>query len=117
MGWISKVVTTSNVSAIRVIRILRPLRTINSIPSMRKLVQSILNSLPTMFDVLILFMFFFLMSGTVATQLFGGLLQNRCVDSSGTVLIDIDGNEVLCNDSVLCGEGQTCIYKGNPDYG
>lgn len=38
MGWISKVVTANNVSAIRVIRILRPLRTINSMPGMRKLV-------------------------------------------------------------------------------
>jgi len=80
MGWISQVITTSNVSAIRVIRILRPLRTINSIPSMRKLVHALLNSLPTMLDVFILFSFFLMMFGTMATQLFGGTMENRCVD-------------------------------------
>jgi hypothetical protein len=67
MGWISQVITSSNVSAIRVIRILRPLRTINSIPSMRKLVHALLNSLPTMLDVFILFSFFLLIFGTMAT--------------------------------------------------
>jgi hypothetical protein len=67
MGWVSQVATSSNMSAIRVIRILRPLRTINSIPSMRKLVQALLSSLPTMFDVCILFSFFLLMFGTMAT--------------------------------------------------
>ena len=81
MGWANQFVdTNNNVSSIRVIRILRPLRTINSIPSMRRLVQALLNSLPTMFDVFILFMFFLIMFGTVATQLFGGILQSRCVD-------------------------------------
>lgn len=102
MGWISKIVTTSNISAIRVIRILRPLRTINSIPSMRRLVQSLLNSLPTMLDVFILFLFFLVMFGTIATQLFGGLLNFRCYDSSGTVVLDSDENEYFCNDLVSC---------------
>jgi len=67
MGWLSLFLSSSNVSAIRVIRILRPLRTINSMPGMRALVQSLLNSLPTLFDILILFLFVLIMCGTVAT--------------------------------------------------
>lgn len=38
LGWISKLFTSNNVSAIRVIRILRPLRTINNLTGMRLLV-------------------------------------------------------------------------------
>ena len=67
MGWVSILITSSNMSAIRVIRVLRPLRTINSIPSMKKLVHAILNSLPAMLDVFLLFSFFLMIFGTVGT--------------------------------------------------
>ena len=125
MGWISKVITSSNVSAIRVIRILRPLRTINSIPSMKKLVHALLSSLPTMLDVFILFSFFLMMFGTMATQLFGGSLQNRCVyyeyDNDLKMEVakkyyDAYGNDIYCNEDLACDEGK-CIYWGNPQYG
>lgn len=46
---------------------------------MSSLVSTILNSLPIMFDVMILFFFMLIMFGTIATQLFGGALENRCV--------------------------------------
>jgi Ion transport protein len=67
LGWISNFLSNSNVSAIRVIRILRPLRTINSMPGMSGLVLTILNSLPIMFDILVLFIFMLIMFGTIAT--------------------------------------------------
>lgn len=67
MGWLSMVLTSTNMSSIRIIRILRPLRTINSIPSMRKLVHALLNSLPSMLDVFILFAFFHVIFGTIGT--------------------------------------------------
>jgi len=70
MGILGQFIASNNVSAIRVVRILRPLRTINSMPGMRGLVQSILNSLPTLFDILILFVFLLVMFGSVASQLF-----------------------------------------------
>ena len=61
MGWVSRFMDGSDVSAIKVIRILRPLRTINQIPNMSSLVSTILNSLPIMFDVMVLFMFMLIM--------------------------------------------------------
>ena len=67
LGWVSKIFANSNISAIKVIRILRPLRTINQIPNMSSLVKTILNSLPVMFDVMILFFFMLIMFGTIAT--------------------------------------------------
>jgi len=78
MGWVSRFMEGSNVAAIKVIRILRPLRTINQIPNMSSLVSTILNSLPIMFDVMVLFFFMLIMFGTIATQLLGGRLQKRC---------------------------------------
>lgn len=57
---------------------MRPLRTINSMPGMSGLVSTILNSLPILFDILVLFGFMLIMFGTIATQLLGGRLENRC---------------------------------------
>jgi hypothetical protein len=93
-------------SAIRVIRVLRPLRTINSIPSMKKLVHGILNSLPAMLDVFLLFTFFLMITSTVASQLFGGILNRRCViqtkKKDGSIINekqhDIYGGDVFCSD-------------------
>lgn len=79
LGWVGQFVAGNDVSAIKVIRILRPLRTINQIPNMSSLVSTILNSLPIMFDVMVLFFFMLIMFGTIATQLLGGHLQKRCI--------------------------------------
>lgn len=79
LGWISLMIQRGDISAIKVIRILRPLRTINQIPNMSSLVATILNSLPIMFDVMVLFLFMLIMFGTIATQLLGGHLEKRCV--------------------------------------
>jgi hypothetical protein len=68
-----------DIAAIRVIRLLRPLRTINQIPNMSSLVSTIMNSLPIMFDVMVLFLFMLIMFGTIATQLLGGHLEKRCI--------------------------------------
>jgi len=46
---------------------------------MSSLVATILNSLPIMFDVMVLFLFMLIMFGTIATQLLGGHLEKRCV--------------------------------------
>ena len=104
LGWFGVLVTGSdNISAIKVIRILRPLRTINQIPNMSSLVSTILNSLPIMFDVMVLFFFMLVMFGTIATQLLGGQLQNRCTQEGlGTyknetsILLGIDEIILMC---------------------
>lgn len=87
LGWFSSIINSENISAIKVIRILRPLRTINQIPNMSSLVATILNSLPIMFDVMVLFLFMLIMFGTIATQLLGGHLEKRCVHT------DINGEK------------------------
>mmetsp|Transcript_115788 Transcript_115788/g.160664 ORF Transcript_115788/g.160664 Transcript_115788/m.160664 type:complete len:111 (-) Transcript_115788:321-653(-) len=65
LGWVSLYLQGQNMSAIRVIRILRPLRTINSMPGMSGLVKTLINSLPSMFDILILFFFTLFIFGVI----------------------------------------------------
>ena len=65
LGWFSLSASTLNISAIRVIRILRPLRTLNSLQGMRGLVLTLLNSLPSMLNILVLFFFTLIISGTI----------------------------------------------------
>jgi hypothetical protein len=81
LGWISNLFSGSNISSFRVIRILRPLKTINSMPGMSTLITTILNSLPFMIDILVLFCFMILMFGVVGTQILGGALRFRCMVS------------------------------------
>ena len=112
MGWIGIFLSTSNVSAIRVIRILRPLRTINSMPGMRMLVHSLLASLPTLFDILILFLFVLIVFGIISTQLFSGLLLKHCYsETTGELLAPI--NENFCS-STACPAGYICKETVNP---
>jgi hypothetical protein len=75
VGWVGTFVTGGNISAIRTIRILRPLRTINSMPKMKVLVTSILNSIPLLVDIFVLFCFLLLVFGIVGTQSYAGLFR------------------------------------------
>lgn len=95
LGWVSTIIDSGDISAIKVIRILRPLRTINQIPNMSSLVATILNSLPIMFDVMVLFLFMLIMFGTIATQLLGGHLEKRCVytNSNGVKYTSFTGED------------------------
>jgi hypothetical protein len=67
---------------------------------MPKLVSTILDSIPVMIDVMVLFMFFILLMAVVSVQLLGGSLQNRCsgVDSNGNSWFKLgeDQKEYIC---------------------
>ena len=78
---------------------------------MPSLVSTILNSLPIMFDVMILFFFMLIMFGTIATQLLGGHLEKRC--ALPTVETLPDGTEIKGWNSAL-GVDEIeiiCIYN------
>lgn len=67
-----------NFSAIRTVRVLRPLRTITGFEGMRKLVETLLKSIPLLMDVLILVSFLFFVLGLVGVQMFAGKMDRRC---------------------------------------
>ena len=88
---------------------------------MPSLVSTILNSLPIMFDVMILFFFMLIMFGTIATQLLGGHLEKRCalpvkeMDANGNMVPTGEWNAALGVDEIEI----ICIYndkdKNEPD--
>ena len=69
-------------------------------PGMSSLVSTILNSLPIMFDIMVLFCFMLIMFGTIFTQLLGGRLENRCFAPNllGEMshLLGPDMDEIFC---------------------
>lgn len=71
-------ILTTNVSAVRTLRVLRPLRTLSLLPGMRDLINTMLNALPMLGNVILLSMFLFVVFGILGVQLFKGALRNRC---------------------------------------
>ena len=103
-GWVGEALSTSDVSAIRTIRLMRPLRTINSLPGMSRLVSTIMNSLPMMVDIMVLFLFMIVMFAAIVTQLLMGKLNKRCfkMDKKNWTLMLSNEGEVLCNSDDRC---------------
>ena len=60
------------VRGFRVLRALRPLRVIKRVPELRMVVNSMFRSVPTIVNVLILLLMFWLVFGILGLQLFGG---------------------------------------------
>lgn len=68
----------SSLSAVRALRTIRPLRTINAIPSMKKLVKTLIISLPLLGNVVALLAFIILLFGILGLNVFCGNLYYRC---------------------------------------
>jgi hypothetical protein len=77
-------------------------------PGMSSLVSTILNSLPIMFDIMVLFCFMLIMFGTIFTQLLGGRLENRCfainIIGEDSHLLGPDREEIFCMTDNDCVE-------------
>ena len=56
----------------RVLRVLRPLKAIEKIPSIKIIVSCLLAALPMLGHVFVLCICFFIITGLIAIQLFGG---------------------------------------------
>ena len=91
---------------------------------MSGLVSTIINSLPTMFDIFVLFCFMLAMFGTIATQLLMGRLEKRCMakDYKGEMshLLGEEAVEIICNTDAQCkkyepnGVDSACLVYQNP---
>lgn len=88
------------------------------------MVSTILNSLPIMFDIMVLFCFMLIMFGTIFTQLLGGRLENRCFATNilgeESHLLGHDQTEIFCMKDQDCLDRQPpgidsyCKYYQNP---
>ena len=105
-----------NLRALRTLRVLRPLRSINAVPSMRRLISSLIESLPALANVVIFLLFVFLLFGILGVQTFVGKTYYRCryteqpvddkwpIDESIQRLCNLDnGGQFNCPDGMFCG--------------
>ena len=95
--------------------------------------MTLLNSLPQMLNILVLFSFTLIIFGTIGIQLFQGSFRGRCVlidsisEANGfqeyEFLTNRDGNEMFCQTYKKppydCSEepGYVCVDVGNPEDG
>ncbi|KAG2432071.1 hypothetical protein HXX76_008998 [Chlamydomonas incerta] len=76
-----------NYTLIRCVRVLRPLRSINKIQEMKQLVDTMLNSVPLLLDVVILAVFYYVLFGAININIFAGALMGRCGSLPMTALV------------------------------
>ena len=75
--------------AIRMIRILRPLRMISRNQNLKKIVQSLINAIPDIFNVLIISCLFFMLFGILGVNYFKGAFYScSFADSDYTFSVD-----------------------------
>ena len=79
VGIIEVIPSIPSLKALRTFRVLRPLKSINAVPSMRRLVSSLIMSLPYLGNVTIFLLFIFLMFGIMGVQQFRGYFYYRCL--------------------------------------
>ena len=63
---------------LRTLRVLRPLRSINAIPKMKRLIASLIQSLPALGNVVVFLLFIFILFSILGVQQFVGQLYYRC---------------------------------------
>ncbi|RLO05257.1 hypothetical protein DYB28_000251 [Aphanomyces astaci] len=66
------------IAQLRMLRILRPLRTLHSVPGLKVLVNSVLSSLPALFNVTILLGFSYLVFAILGMDVWSGTYHGRC---------------------------------------
>lgn len=78
IGLISLIPAFPNLKSLRTMRVLRPLRSINAVPSMKRLVKTLLMSLPQMGYLVSFLLFFIFIMAILGMQLFIRKLWQRC---------------------------------------
>jgi hypothetical protein len=119
-GMLELIPGSLNLKSLRTVRVLRPLRSINAFPRMKKLVMTLIKSLPEFLNVAAFLFFFFLLFSIMGLNTMQGLLYNRCRMTAGpknATFWEIDETQSrLCSMHSLgryqCKSGTYC---GNPD--
>eukprot|EP00736_Rhodelphis_marinus_P010022 Rmarinus@m.20403 len=96
-GFLSLLSVTANLSSLRTVRVLRPLRTIKRVPEMKHLVNTLLESLPKLLNVVFVLMFLFVVFSLTGIQLFiGGLHGNCYYNGQPLQLSQMTDNQIIC---------------------
>eukprot|EP01060_Flectonema_neradi_P029554 TRINITY_DN4105_c1_g2_i1.p1 TRINITY_DN4105_c1_g2~~TRINITY_DN4105_c1_g2_i1.p1 ORF type:complete len:1864 (+),score=261.13 TRINITY_DN4105_c1_g2_i1:89-5680(+) len=110
------------ISGLRALRLLRPLRAASKFKQVHIIMNSLVQSVPQLADVMLLYMSFLLIMGIMAVRLWRGQLATRCFDLSATPPL-IEPQQRVCTSnldrlySYKCPWGYTCIHYENPGHG
>ncbi|KAG2440697.1 hypothetical protein HXX76_003555 [Chlamydomonas incerta] len=96
---------SGGLSGVRAMRALRPLRALNAVPGLRMLVETLLEAVPLLIDVLMLLTWVFFVFGIVALNLFMGKMHNRCMILVDPSQADANLTTALSNLSALIANG------------
>jgi len=102
MGWFAELMGEGGgLTALRAMRVLRPLRTIKGIPELKRIIESMIASIPDLTTVFGLCASIYLLFAILGVQIFQGKMSQRCFDLT-TEEFDFDS-------------GRFCSLS--PDYG
>uniref|UniRef100_A0A8B9ETZ1 Sodium channel protein n=1 Tax=Anser cygnoides TaxID=8845 RepID=A0A8B9ETZ1_ANSCY len=104
--YVSICKTSGNVSALRTFRVLRTLKAISVIPGLKVIVNSLIESVKKLTDVLILTVFCLSIFALIGLQLFMGNLKFKCILNSTT---NDTYNDILCKDAKIYSPNETDI--------
>lgn len=69
-----------SVNSLRAIRVLRPLKTITKVKALKMIVSTLFYSFSLVMDSLYILFFVIIVFSIAGTQLFSGVLKNRCIE-------------------------------------
>ena len=101
-----------SVNSLRAIRVLRPLKNITKVKALKMIVSTLFYSFSLVMDSLYILLFVIIVFSIAGTQLFSGVLKNRCIEVATGAISD-----VICVHLTVCSEGFVC-GKGidNPNF-
>ena len=122
------IATSSGIGGLRAFRLLKPLRAVNHLKEVRLIVTSLLQSLPRLGDVLLLFFFFSMLMSIIAIQMWAGALSKRCVideeyvGRASPMPAEDEGRACAGFDNIgmegfQCPWGYACVRVDNPFFG
>ena len=76
------------ITALRSLRVLRPLRAVAMVPHLRVLVTSLLQALPRLGDVTLLYFLFTVMAAVATVNYWKGVLRYRCFSTADGTIMD-----------------------------
>jgi hypothetical protein len=126
-GWIFLVANGDGFAFLRVFRVLRPLRSLTMLREMRVLVNTVLKSIPRLFDVTLMGLFIFTVFAIIGITLWNGIFYRQCRSIPQPELsfhkncwiwnVSSDAEGHLCGGDYTCPSGSFCGgHPKDPDH-
>ena len=94
------------------LKIISPLRTINIFPKLKLLIRTIIDSIPSLAEILIVIAVVFGIFGIIGVQLFQGKLRLKCFQASTGKVPDKFDDTLICGGIRGCAKGFLCGQTG-----